>query len=78
VPRPAGSQSKIRLVHDGVVILTTILALARDYKPLTFFGGLGLLDGGGRPGPGAVAAAVFGTRSAAAGAAGGGAGAWPG
>jgi hypothetical protein len=41
-PRPAGSHSKIRLVHDGVVILTTILALARDYKPLTFFGGLGL------------------------------------
>jgi hypothetical protein len=42
-PRPAGSHSKIRLVHDGVLILTTILALARDYKPLTFFGGLGLL-----------------------------------
>jgi glycosyltransferase involved in cell wall biosynthesis len=42
-PRPTGSHSKIRLVHDGVVILTTILSLARDYKPLTFFGGLGLL-----------------------------------
>ena len=41
--RPAGSHSKIRLVRDGVLILTTILALARDYKPLTFFGGLGLV-----------------------------------
>jgi glycosyltransferase involved in cell wall biosynthesis len=40
--RPAGSHSKIRLLRDGVLILTTILALARDYKPLTFFGGLGL------------------------------------
>jgi hypothetical protein len=52
VSRPAGSQSKIRIVHDGVLILTTILALARDYKPLTFFGGLGLLMvlGGAVPG----------------------------
>jgi glycosyltransferase involved in cell wall biosynthesis len=41
-PRPTGSHSKIRLVHDGVVILSTMLALFRDYKPLTFFGGLGL------------------------------------
>jgi len=42
-PRPEGSQSKIRIVHDGVKILWTILALFRDYKPLTFFGGLGAL-----------------------------------
>ena len=50
-PRPAGSRSKIRLVHDGVVILSTILSLFRDYKPLTFFGGLGLalLLGGAIP-----------------------------
>jgi glycosyltransferase involved in cell wall biosynthesis len=41
VERRAGSHSKIRVVHDGVIILTTILALFRDYKPLTFFGGLG-------------------------------------
>jgi glycosyltransferase involved in cell wall biosynthesis len=41
--RPEGSHSKIRIVRDGVRILTTILALFRDYKPLTFFGGLGLL-----------------------------------
>jgi hypothetical protein len=39
--RPAGSHSKIRIVADGLLILTTILALFRDYKPLTFFGGLG-------------------------------------
>jgi hypothetical protein len=41
--RPHGSHSKIRLVHDGFVILSTILALFRDYKPLTFFGAIGLL-----------------------------------
>ncbi|HEX9443526.1 MAG TPA: glycosyltransferase [Candidatus Binatia bacterium] len=40
--RPEGSFSKIRLVHDGVLILNTILALFRDYKPLTFFGAAGL------------------------------------
>jgi hypothetical protein len=39
--RPAGSQSKIRIIHDGWLILSTILTLSRDYKPLTFFGGLG-------------------------------------
>jgi len=41
--RPEGSFSKIRIVQDGLVILNTILTLFRDYKPLTFFGGLGLL-----------------------------------
>jgi glycosyltransferase involved in cell wall biosynthesis len=40
--RPSGSLSKIRIVQDGFRILATILALFRDYKPLTFFGGLGL------------------------------------
>jgi hypothetical protein len=51
-PRPPGSHSKLRLVHDGVIVLTTILALFRDYKPLTFFGGLGLalIGGGAVPG----------------------------
>lgn len=43
VPRPAQSQSKIRVFHDGFVILSTILALVRDYKPLTVFGGAGLI-----------------------------------
>jgi len=41
--RPAGSFSKIRIAHDGFRILNTLLALFRDYKPLTFFGSLGLL-----------------------------------
>ncbi|HKV42695.1 MAG TPA: glycosyltransferase [Blastocatellia bacterium] len=42
-PRPPGSHSKIRLVRDGLLILRTVLTLFRDYKPLTFFGGAGLL-----------------------------------
>jgi len=40
--RPKGSHSKIRLFRDGFLILNTILALFRDYKPLTFFGTTGL------------------------------------
>jgi glycosyltransferase involved in cell wall biosynthesis len=40
--RPEGSFSKIRILQDGVLILNTILALFRDYKPLTFFGVIGL------------------------------------
>ncbi|MDQ1611700.1 MAG: hypothetical protein QOG00_1631 [Pyrinomonadaceae bacterium] len=40
--RPEGSFSKIRIVHDGLRIMNTILALFRDYKPLTFFGAIGL------------------------------------
>lgn len=40
--RPEGSASKIRIIHDGILILNTILALFRDYKPLTFFGTFGL------------------------------------
>ena len=41
-PRPKGSHSKIHILRDGLKILLTILALFRDYKPLTFFGVLGL------------------------------------
>ena len=41
--RPEGSHSKIRIAHDGMRIVHTILALFRDYKPLTFFGALGLV-----------------------------------
>jgi glycosyltransferase involved in cell wall biosynthesis len=41
--RPEGSFSKIRILQDGFLILNTILTLFRDYKPLTFFGALGLL-----------------------------------
>jgi len=41
--RPEGSHSKIHFFRDGMLILTTILTLFRDYKPLTFFGSLGLI-----------------------------------
>ncbi|HKP71494.1 MAG TPA: glycosyltransferase [Pyrinomonadaceae bacterium] len=41
--RPEGSFSKIRIAQDGMRILNTILALFRDYKPLTFFGVVGLV-----------------------------------
>jgi glycosyltransferase involved in cell wall biosynthesis len=41
--RPDGSHSKIRIVSDGLLIINTIVALFRDYKPLTFFGALGVL-----------------------------------
>jgi len=41
--RPEGSYSKIRHVQDGLLILKMILSLARDYKPLTVFGTVGLL-----------------------------------
>lgn len=43
IHRPAESHSKIRFFRDGAIILNTILALFRDYKPLTFFGAFGLL-----------------------------------
>jgi len=42
ISRPEGSYSKIRILQDGFVILNTILTLFRDYKPLTFFGSVGL------------------------------------
>jgi glycosyltransferase involved in cell wall biosynthesis len=40
--RPEGSSSKIRIWSDGLRILKEILALFRDYRPLAFFGWLGL------------------------------------
>lgn len=40
--RPEGSFSKIRVMQDGLLILNSILTLFRDYKPLTFFGAIGL------------------------------------
>jgi glycosyltransferase involved in cell wall biosynthesis len=40
--RPDGSSSKIRVVRDGSLILKMIFSLFRDYKPLTFFGGIGV------------------------------------
>jgi hypothetical protein len=41
--RPEGSHSKIRIIHDSLLIVRTILTLFRDYRSLSFFGGLGLL-----------------------------------
>jgi glycosyltransferase involved in cell wall biosynthesis len=41
--RPLGSRSKIRVIQDGLSILAMIFGLFRDYKPLTFFGLIGLL-----------------------------------
>jgi glycosyltransferase involved in cell wall biosynthesis len=58
-PRPEGSYSKIRIVQDGMRILLTILALFRDYKPLTFFGGLGLILMLAGSVPGLAAASTF-------------------
>jgi glycosyltransferase involved in cell wall biosynthesis len=41
--RPAGGESKIRFLSDGFNILWTIFDLFRTYKPLTVFGGIGLV-----------------------------------
>lgn len=57
--RPPGSHSKIRIFRDGVIIINTILALFRDYKPLTFFGGTGLVILALALVPGLIAIAVF-------------------
>lgn len=40
--RPLGSHSKIHYFRDGFVVFNTTFALCRDYKPLTFFGSLGI------------------------------------
>lgn len=41
--RPEGSVSKLDTVGDGIKVLTTIFRMIREYKPLPFFAGLGLL-----------------------------------
>lgn len=41
--RPAGSHSKIRIASDGWRIMRTIVWLFRDYRPMAFFGGVGLV-----------------------------------
>jgi glycosyltransferase involved in cell wall biosynthesis len=40
--RPERSFSKLRPLHDGRRILWTIVLLFRDYRPMAFFGGVGL------------------------------------
>jgi glycosyltransferase involved in cell wall biosynthesis len=41
--RPAGSQSKLRTFRDGFRVLWKLFNLARAFKPLTFFGLLGIV-----------------------------------
>jgi glycosyltransferase involved in cell wall biosynthesis len=41
--RPAGSRSKLRTIPDGFRVLWRIFCLFRAFKPLTFFGTIGLL-----------------------------------
>jgi glycosyltransferase involved in cell wall biosynthesis len=41
--RPEGSESKLNTFQDGMLVLFRILNVFRSYKPLTFFGGMGIL-----------------------------------
>ncbi|MDR0851643.1 MAG: glycosyltransferase family 2 protein [Clostridiales Family XIII bacterium] len=41
--RPEGSVSKLNTFSDGFKVLKTIGVLFKDYKPLTFFGGIALV-----------------------------------
>ena len=43
--RPAGSVSKLDTVGDGIKVMSTIFRMIREYKPLPFFGTIGLLIG---------------------------------
>ena len=40
-----GSVSKLDTVGDGIKVMSTIFRMVREYKPLPFFGGLGLIIG---------------------------------
>jgi glycosyltransferase involved in cell wall biosynthesis len=41
--RPEGSYSKLKTGPDGMLVLLKLFLMIRSYKPLTFFGGLGIL-----------------------------------
>ena len=41
--RPEGSESKLRTFHDGWRVLNTIWRLYKDYRPMAFFGFIGVL-----------------------------------
>ena len=43
--RPEGSVSRLDTVGDGIKVMSTIFRMIREYKPLPFFGGLGLIIG---------------------------------
>ena len=52
--RPPGSRSKIHFLRDGFLILNTLLALARDYRPGIIFGTIGILLCAGSLVPGII------------------------
>lgn len=41
--RPSGSFSKLNTIKDGAMVLYKIFSMLQSYKPLTFFGGMGLV-----------------------------------
>lgn len=41
--RPDGSISKLNTLTDGIKVMSTIANILRHYRPLTFFGGAGIL-----------------------------------
>ncbi|NLT68065.1 MAG: glycosyltransferase [Acidobacteria bacterium] len=43
--RPQGSFSKLNTVRDGLRVVFLILRIFKDYKPLTFFGSMGICCG---------------------------------
>lgn len=42
--RPAGSVSKLSVFKDGYMVLSTMVTLFRDLRPLTFFGWLAIMS----------------------------------
>ena len=40
--RPDGSFSKLKTGSDGMLVLLKLFLMIKSYKPLTFFGGLGI------------------------------------
>lgn len=41
--RPEGSESKLNTYSDGIKVLATITRLFKEYKPMAFFGTIGLI-----------------------------------
>lgn len=41
--RPAGSESKLNTISDGIKVLKTIFRLYKNYKPIPFFGAVSLI-----------------------------------
>jgi len=53
--RPAGSESKLRTIPDGLRIMSFLLVLFKDYRPAQFFGCVALASTAGAVALGAVA-----------------------